>query len=108
MLSSEGGTVTEQSPIVDQLGRLSTLLLDYGREEVWLHVLQIHPLSSQHAQVVVAVEDDRGEVLRERSGRSRPHTFRLERSLATVEAGHRFRVARDESGVRVEHETVLS
>ncbi|MDQ3695898.1 MAG: hypothetical protein M3464_20095 [Chloroflexota bacterium] len=89
----------DQSPLVDKMGRLATLLQTYGRDEVWLHVKQFHPLSCQHAQVVVAVEDVFGAVLHESSGWVRSHTFRLDPSLEAVDVGHRFHVAR--AGVRV-------
>ncbi len=98
---SKGDEVTDQSPLVDKMDRLARLLQAYERDEVWLHVKQFHPLSCQHAQVVVAVEDAAGAVLHESSGWVRSHTFRLDPSLEAVDVGHRFHVARDGAGVRV-------
>jgi hypothetical protein len=58
-------------------------------------------MRSQHAQVVVTVEDRNGNVLTENTGRARPHTFRIDSSQGPICIGHRFHVARDESGVVV-------
>lgn len=96
-------TATEESPIIDQLGRLASLLREYERDDVWLHVTQIYPLTSQHVQVVVTVKDNQGTPLRERSGRRRPHTFRIKDDLPAVNVGHRFHVSRHATGVRVKH-----
>ena len=95
--------MTEQSPLIDQLGRLASLLREYGRDDVWLHVTEVHPFTAQHMQVVVAVKDKCGIQLEERPGRPRSHTFRLNRNVPTIDVGHRFHVVRDESGVRVRH-----
>jgi hypothetical protein len=102
MLYVQGDDVTTRSPILDQLGRLATLLQDYERDDLWLHVVRVHEMRSQHAQVVVSVEDRNGNVLTESTGRVRPHTFRIDGSHGPVSIGHRFHVARDESGVVVE------
>jgi hypothetical protein len=95
--------VNDQSPLIDQLGRLASLLREYNRDDVWLHVTQVHPFTAQDMQVVVAVTDKSGLQLQERPGRPRSHTFRLNRNVATIGVGHQFHVVRDESGVRVRH-----
>lgn len=99
----QGDAVTSRSPILDQLGRLATLLQEYDRDDLWLNVVRVHNMQSQHAQVVVAVEDRNGNVLTESTGRVRPHTFRIDGSQGTVGIGHRFHIARarDDSGVVV-------
>ena len=102
MMYVQGDNVTARSPILDQLGRLAMLLQDYERDDLWLHVVHVHEMRSQHAQVVVSVEDRNGNVLKENSGRVRPHTFRIDSSQGPVSIGHRFHVIRDESGVVVD------
>jgi hypothetical protein len=101
MLYVQGDDVTTRSPILDQLGRLAMLLQDYERDDLWLHVVHVHEMRSQHAQVVVAVEDRNGNVLTENTGRVRPHTFRIDSSQGPVSIGRRFHVVRDEDGVIV-------
>ena len=95
--------MTDESPIIDPLGRLAFLLREHERDDVGLHVTAVFRLTSQHVQVVVIVMDNQGTPLRERPGRRGSHTFRLKDDGPTVDVGHRFHVAREGTDVRVRH-----
>ena len=98
----EGAAAAPQiSPLIDRLGRLATLLQDYGREEIWLEVRQVYPFAVQQPQVVVEVTDPGGTALRQPSGLASSLTFRLDPTVGSVNVGDRFRVRREGEQIRV-------